>query len=101
MGKSSALEVSITTLPLSASPTARSASSEPWPFVALMNTSASRSWYAASGRSSPAHSSRCPGLLRVPCPDDNLMTGSGEGLAECPPDRTRSQNGNLHGYIMD
>jgi hypothetical protein len=41
------------------------------------------------------------GLLGVPCPDDDLMTGSGEGLTECPPDRTRSQNGNLHGYIMN
>ena len=41
--KSRGFEVSITTLPLSASPTAWSAGSAPAPFVALMNTSASRS----------------------------------------------------------
>ena len=49
--KSSAFEVSMTTLLLSASPTALSAGRAPRPFVALMNRSASRSWYAASGRS--------------------------------------------------
>ena len=42
-----------------------------------------------------------PGLLGVPRRDDDLMTCSGAGLAQCPPDRTRSQNGNLHAYIMD
>ena len=90
----------MTTLPLSASPTARSAASEPWPFVALMNTSASRSWYAArAGRVRPTPP--VPGLLGVPGADDDLMTGGGEGLTESPPDGTRSQNGNLHGYIMD
>jgi hypothetical protein len=29
------------------------------------------------------------------------MIGSGKGLTESTPDRTRSHNGNLHGYIMD
>jgi hypothetical protein len=40
------------------------------------------------------------GLLGVPGADYHLMTGAGEGLTECPPDRTRSQNGNLHADIM-
>jgi hypothetical protein len=56
--KSSGFEASMTTLPFNALPTAWSAGSEPEPFVALMKMSASRSWYAASGRSTSAHCSR-------------------------------------------
>ncbi len=66
--ESSAFEVSITTFPFSAGPTACRAASEPSPLVALTKTSPSRSAYATSGRSTPAHSSRvlvCSGS-RVP-----------------------------------